>query len=64
MKIIGIILLAIFTIFTGFVVIECAAADMTGQPPQQIIEMYNVIQGLIPKQLPPQLPVRWDSHQG
>ena len=38
----GIILLAVFTVFTGFVVTECAMADLTGREPRQIIELYSL----------------------
>lgn len=37
-KIIALLLLAIFTVFVGFVVTECAMSDLTGRPPEAIIE--------------------------
>ena len=40
----GIILLAIFTVFTGFVVVECAMADLTGQVSPEIVEMYVFVE--------------------
>ena len=42
-KIIGVVLFAIFTVFTGFVVIECAMADLTGHISPEIVGMYEFV---------------------
>jgi len=44
---IGAILISIFTVVTGFVVAECAIADLTAGTPQMVVETYEaLIKGL------------------
>ena len=44
-KIVGILLLAVFTVIVGIIVTECAMSDITRRVPNTIIEAYNALIG-------------------